>query len=300
MIIDLKQNFNSSEKRMEIKWKSMQKQGGGCFCILENQALISKSWFWGCENQNQKQDQNRSKISPKYLSWNTLISTLTQTSLDQINRWSQLNPYRLTVPSGTNDILCSPRAVLGADGRELDPLGLEVENICDFCRWFGGGTMWFVELLFANRLLVVFLCGWNRCGVGGGPMLVWREKPCSIMPLPGNFELDLEPSAGMNREVVGTIADWFWFRPWWRTSLCSLLAFWKVFELVCGGSVGTYAYCLTHFSKYMRLLILISHLLEWSTWNRPLFRWTDEIALTLILLFIHMGSPEWVMLHTRW
>jgi hypothetical protein len=41
-IIDLQRNFNSSEKQVEIKQKSMQKQGGGCFCIVENQALILK------------------------------------------------------------------------------------------------------------------------------------------------------------------------------------------------------------------------------------------------------------------
>ena len=47
-------------------------------------------------------------------------------------------------------------------------------------------------------------------------MLVWRGKP--IMPLLENCELDLEPSAGMNRDVAGTIADWPWFRLWRRTS----------------------------------------------------------------------------------
>lgn len=166
----------------------------------------------------------------------TIYSSNIYVLRDQLNRGRQLNPCWLAVPSGTNDILCFPRAVLGADGREL-----------------GGGIRWFADLFFANRFSVVFLCGWNRCGVGGGPMLVWRGKPCSIMPLLGNCELDLEPSAGMNRDVAGTIADWPWLRPWWRASLCSWLVFWKVFGLVCGGSVGTYAYCLTHFSKYMRL-----------------------------------------------
>ena len=51
----------------------MQKQVWGCFCILENQGLILKSWFWGCENTNQNQDQNQPKISPKSQSWNTLL-----------------------------------------------------------------------------------------------------------------------------------------------------------------------------------------------------------------------------------